>query len=68
MTQKNEIVVPPIIRDWVSIINNSTMNQNARDNYYLNLKEVSKYIEEELRKYDNAKLKTLSLKQVKRKK
>lgn len=60
--------IPPIIRDWVSKINDAAFNSSAKENYYVNLKAISKYIDEELRKYDNAKLKNVSFKQVKRKK
>lgn len=60
--------IPPIIRDWVSVINNPAFNSSAKENYYVNLKTIAKYIEEELRKYDNAKLKNVAFKQVKRKK
>lgn len=67
MTQNIESI-PVIIRDWAAIINNPSFNQNTRDNYYVNLKAVSKFIEEELRKCDNAKLKATSFKQVKKKK
>jgi len=59
--------VPPLIRDWVAVINNPSMNSSARENYYVNLKNIAKYIEEELKKYDNAKLKNSAFKTAKRK-
>lgn len=65
MSQPPE-TIPAIIRDWVAKINTPDFNSSARENYYVNLKTVYKFIDEELKKYDNARLKNSAFKQGKK--
>lgn len=60
-------VLPPILRDWVEKLNDPSFNSSARENYYGNLKSIAKFVEDELKKYDNARLKNAAFKQAKKK-
>lgn len=54
--------IPPIIRGWIEQMNNSSNKEHVRDNYYVILDNVSKFISTELRRYDNNKSKNVNLK------